>query len=127
MPYIASLSAEMEDDEYEAKIVHKDGKASESSPLLSKTASTESLQKSPSRPETFDGALELTGVGVFHCLLVLVAGWALASDSVEVQCISFVTPLLDNKEANPDTQLAPTKVYGLLPELCGPINEVLLG
>lgn len=93
-----------------AKVVHKDGNASESSPLLSKTGSTESLPMSASQPETFDAALEMTGVGFFHCLLVLVAGWALASDSVEVQCISFVTPLLDNKMANPDTALAPNKV-----------------
>ena len=87
------------------------GKASESSPLLSKTANTE-YDEFPkrSRPETFDGALESTGVGLFHCILVLVAGWALASDSVEVQCISFVTPLLDNIDRNPDIKLAPSKV-----------------
>ena len=86
-------------------------KSSESSPLLSKTASSEYDNVSlKSRPETFDDALESTGVGLFHCILVLVAGWALASDSVEVQCISFVTPLLDNVDRNPDTKLAPSKV-----------------
>ena len=86
-------------------------KASESSPLLSKAASSEyDALPRKSRPETFDEALESTGVGLFHCVLVLVAGWALASDSVEVQCISFVTPLLDNVERNPDTKLAPNKV-----------------
>lgn len=89
-------------------------KAGESSPLLSKAASSEYDDLNPrgkSRPESFDEALELTGVGLFHCLLVLVAGWALASDSVEVQCISFVTPLLDNEDRNPDKKLAPSKVY----------------
>ena len=101
----------MDDDLYPgAKVVHKNANSSESSPLLPKTESTESLPTSASRPETFDAALEATGVGFFHCLLVLVAGWALASDSVEVQCISFVTPLLYNKMANPDTALAPNKV-----------------
>lgn len=51
------------------------------------------------------------GVGFFHVLLTVVTGWALASDSVEVQCISFVTPKL----ANETTSLRPTKVQeGLL-------------
>lgn len=45
--------------------------------------------------QSFDDVLEGTGVGVFHVVLVLVSGWALASDSVEIQCISFVTPQLD--------------------------------
>ena len=43
----------------------------------------------------FDQALERLGLGGYHVLLVLVCGWALASDSVEIQCISFVTPQLD--------------------------------
>ena len=89
-----------------------DDKEGESSPLLSKVSSSEynNLPPSKSRPETFDEALESTGIGLFHCLLVLVAGWALASDSVEVQCISFVTPLLDDTDRNPDKRLAPNKV-----------------
>ena len=91
-------------------------KVGESSPLLAKAASSEydGLPRSKSRPETFDEALESTGVGLFHFLLVLVAGWALASDSVEVQCISFVTPLLDNIDRNPDTRLAPSKVHSTI-------------
>ena len=93
----------------EESLVYKNGKAGEASPLLPKTTSLESL--SPTRPKTFDEALEFAGVGFFHCLLVLVAGWALASDSVEVQCISFVTPQLDNSDANPDRNLAPSKVH----------------
>ena len=57
----------------------------------------------------FEEALEGVGVGVFHVILLFVAGWALASDSVEVQCISFVTPQLDG----PHSQLHPTKVVQL--------------
>ena len=59
--------------------------------------------------KTFDDALESVGVGFFHVLLILVAGWALASDSVEVQCISFVTPQLSDSE-NPDKALSPDDV-----------------
>ena len=59
---------------------------------------------------TFDDALDSQGVGLFHIVLILVAGWALASDSVEVQCVSFVTPQLSDQFANPDTALSPTDV-----------------
>lgn len=57
---------------------------------------------------SFEDALDSPGVGFFHVLLVLVAGWALASDSVEVQCISFVTPRLGDNLSNPDTDLSPS-------------------
>lgn len=50
---------------------------------------------------SFDDALEGVGVGLFHVVLLLVSGWALASDSVEIQCISFVTPQLDRHHNNP--------------------------
>ena len=50
---------------------------------------------------SLDEALDRVGVGVFHVILVLVAGWALASDSVEVQCISFVTPQIDRNDSDP--------------------------
>ena len=42
------------------------------------------------------------------CRCLIVMGWALASDSVEVTCISFVTPVLE--EAPPDDPLYATKV-----------------
>lgn len=54
---------------------------------------------------SFDAVLERSGAGLFHVILTLVAGWALASDSVEVQSVSFVIPKLDN-----DTTARPTKV-----------------
>ena len=99
----------MEDEDIPIK--YNQDKLSESTRLLPKAGSSGSL--SQPRPANFDEALEATGVGFFHFILVLVAGWALASDSVEVQCISFVTPLLNDKEHNPDTQLAPSKVLNI--------------
>ena len=76
-------------------------------------------EKSPLLEESnkivgLDQALDSAGVGFFHFLLVIVAGWALASDSVEVQCISFVTPQLTSADANPDKALRPTDVRKFL-------------
>lgn len=68
------------------------------------------LRKEGSSIRTFDDALDSPGVGLFHVVLILVAGWALASDSVEVQCVSFVTPQLSDKNANPDKGLRPSDV-----------------
>ena len=62
--------------------------------------------------KSFDEALDSTGVGFFHVLLILVSGWALASDSVEVQCISFVTPQLSADYGNPDPALDLDDVSG---------------
>ena len=57
---------------------------------------------------SFDEVLERVGVGAFHVILILVAGWALASDSVEIQCISFVTPQLDaGSNSNDNTSQVP--------------------
>lgn len=36
--------------------------------------------------------LDSIGYGFFHVILLMVAGWALASDSVEILCISFISP-----------------------------------
>lgn len=41
---------------------------------------------------TFNEAIEETGFGLFHWLLLLVCGWANASDSVEILCVSFLLP-----------------------------------
>ena len=60
------------------------------------------------RSRLLDEILDRTGYGLFHVLLILVAGWALASDSVEVQCISFVAPVLE--AANYTSGLKPTKL-----------------
>ena len=67
---------------------------------------TEGKNKGPAgSARSFDDALEGVGVGVFHLILILVAGWALASDSVEVQCISFVTPQIDRNESDPSQKV----------------------
>lgn len=80
---------------------------SEKTPLLD----AEDVSCGLKRAKTFEEALDKVGVGFFHIILIIVAGCALASDSVEVQCISFVTPQLDN----PGSDLHPTKVEeGLL-------------
>lgn len=34
----------------------------------------------------------LSGFGLFHWLLLLVCGWANASDAVEILCVSFLLP-----------------------------------
>ena len=68
------------------------------------------LGRSKNGKAELDDALDRVGVGFFHFLLVIVSGWALASDSVEVQCVSFVTPQLTDREANPDEALRPTNV-----------------
>ena len=70
--------------------------ATEVSPLLVRTSSQsdEEEENSP-RAKLLDELLDKAGYGLFHVILVLVAGWALASDSVEVQCISFVAPVLE--------------------------------
>lgn len=36
--------------------------------------------------------LDSIGYGFFHVILLIVSGWALASDSVEILCISFISP-----------------------------------
>lgn len=55
-------------------------------------------------------ALDNIGLGFFHFVLILVCGWALASDSVEVLCISFVSPQLKDVSTNPDIALKPNSV-----------------
>ncbi|KAM9808124.1 synaptic vesicle glycoprotein 2B [Neosynchiropus ocellatus] len=41
---------------------------------------------------TFEEALEETGFGAFHFLLLFVCGWANASDAIEILCMSFLLP-----------------------------------
>jgi len=40
----------------------------------------------------YETAIETTGYGKFHYLLLLVCGWANAADAVELLCISFILP-----------------------------------
>ncbi|XP_017292502.1 synaptic vesicle glycoprotein 2B [Kryptolebias marmoratus] len=41
---------------------------------------------------SYEEAVEQTGFGCFHWLLLLVCGWANASDAVEILCVSFLLP-----------------------------------
>lgn len=52
----------------------------------------------------YETALGLTGYGVFHYWLMLVCGWANASDAVEILCISFLLP-----SAECDLELTPAR------------------
>lgn len=52
----------------------------------------------------YDTALARAGYGKFHYLLMLVCGWANASDAVEVLCISFLLP-----SAECDLELTPAR------------------
>lgn len=73
----------------------------EETPLLAGTTNHSQEKKYGSAEEAFDVALSRVPVGPFHLLLIGLCGWALASDSVEVQCISFVTPQLDSSNPAP--------------------------
>ena len=52
----------------------------------------------------YDTAISRTGYGKFHYLLMLVCGWANASDAVEILCISFLLP-----SAECDLELTPAR------------------
>jgi len=66
----------------------KDRSDSDSS-LSSETGSKSDLNK-------LSPTLDSIGYGLFHVILTLVSGWALASDSVEVLCISFISPAAEH-------------------------------
>jgi VNT family MFS transporter (synaptic vesicle glycoprotein 2) len=67
-----------------------------------------------------DNLLDENGYGTFHIFLVLICGWVLASDSIEVTGVSYVIPVLDNctnKDLPPD--LYPTKLQS------GALNAII--
>ncbi|XP_040893888.1 synaptic vesicle glycoprotein 2B [Toxotes jaculatrix] len=47
---------------------------------------------SAQRRLTYEEAVEEAGFGLFHWLLLVVCGWANASDAVEILCVSFLLP-----------------------------------
>lgn len=77
--------------------------AGESEPLIRKP-------KEQGPVKSLEDALDSPGVGLFHLLLLLIAGCAHVSNSMAVQGVSFVTPLLNDSDANPDQDLRPTYV-----------------
>ena len=67
----------------------------EESQLREKTDSDSSLDSDTELRrdvKKLSGTLDSIGYGFFHFILLVVAGWALASDSVEILCISFISP-----------------------------------
>ncbi|XP_010766737.1 synaptic vesicle glycoprotein 2C [Notothenia coriiceps] len=48
--------------------------------------------ESSERRLTYEEAVEEAGFGLFHWLLLVVCGWANASDAVEILCVSFLLP-----------------------------------
>ena len=93
---VASEASDSDDDEGSVEFSGgKHSHAREETPLLGAVPSTSTNTARRQKFRSFDEALEGVSVGVFHLVLVLVCGWAIASDSVEIQCISFVTPQLD--------------------------------
>ncbi|MBN3307838.1 SV2B protein, partial [Amia calva] len=57
---------------------------------------------------SFEEAVEQAGFGLFHGILLVVCGWANASDAVEILCVSFLLPT-----ARCDLQLSSSDI-GLL-------------
>ncbi|XP_038078270.1 synaptic vesicle glycoprotein 2C-like isoform X2 [Patiria miniata] len=50
------------------------------------------IETDPAKLGNFDEALEKAGFGKFHVLLVILCGWANASDAVEILSVSFLLP-----------------------------------
>ena len=72
-------------------------KVSEDTALLEEdTKDPKHASQSPKERRLYK-SLEDTGYGFFHVILTVVCGWALASDSVEVLCISFAIPVAEGE------------------------------
>ena len=72
-----------------------EGFSEEHSPIQDRADSESSLDydtEFKSDLKKLSTTLDSIGYGFFHIILLFVAGWALASDSVEILCISFVSP-----------------------------------
>ncbi|XP_037553339.1 synaptic vesicle 2-related protein, partial [Nematolebias whitei] len=50
------------------------------------------LDEAATKKLSYEEAVERAGFGRFHWLLLLVCGWANASDAVEILCVSFLLP-----------------------------------
>ncbi|XP_034542119.1 synaptic vesicle glycoprotein 2C [Notolabrus celidotus] len=75
--------------------------------IFDKSSSTGSMGSQQMRL-TYEEAVEAAGFGAFHYGLLVVCGWANASDAVEILCVSFLLPT-----ARCDMQLS-TSDMGLL-------------
>lgn len=65
------------------------------------------------RKLTYEEAVEEAGFGLFHYLLLVVCGWANASDAVEILCVSFLLPTArcDLKLSSSDMGLLTASIF----------------
>ncbi|KAJ8417134.1 hypothetical protein AAFF_G00283610 [Aldrovandia affinis] len=54
--------------------------------------STSDVEKRTQMKLSYEEAVEESGFGLFHAFLLVVCGWANASDAVEILCVSFLLP-----------------------------------
>jgi len=59
----------------------------QNTPLIPSDASNDEREE-----KSYEALLNHIGFGKFHVLLLLVCGWANASDAVEILCVSFILP-----------------------------------
>ncbi|XP_058501371.1 synaptic vesicle glycoprotein 2B [Solea solea] len=62
--------------------------------IFDRSSSNNGHEASGSAPRriSYEEAMEETGFGLFHWLLLVICGWANASDAVEILCVSFLLP-----------------------------------
>ncbi|XP_061898706.1 synaptic vesicle glycoprotein 2C [Entelurus aequoreus] len=70
---------------------HNEWDSDEGETSFERSASNDGA-KAAERRLTYEEAVEAAGFGLFHWLLLLVCGWANASDAVEIVCVSFLLP-----------------------------------
>ncbi|XP_056596561.1 synaptic vesicle glycoprotein 2C [Triplophysa dalaica] len=62
-------------------------------PLLQSSHAYEDDDQATNKKKlSYEEAVEATGFGLFHWLLLVICGWANASDAVEILCVSFLLP-----------------------------------
>ncbi|XP_061077207.1 synaptic vesicle glycoprotein 2C [Conger conger] len=70
-------------------------------------------QKREQKKLSYEEAVEAAGFGFFHGLLLVVCGWANASDAVEILCVSFLLPTArcDLKLSSTDMGLLTASIF----------------
>ncbi|XP_077567339.1 synaptic vesicle glycoprotein 2B [Stigmatopora nigra] len=66
--------------------------SSEDETLFQRSSSSTPRDDNDGARLTYEEAVEASGFGLFHWLLLLACGWANASDAVEIVCVSFLLP-----------------------------------
>ncbi|GAB1605772.1 vesicle glycoprotein 2C-like isoform X2 [Argonauta hians] len=60
--------------------------------LLSSDSNDSEYEDHKPEPTPYEDALEMTGYGKFHYMLLFICGWAVSSDAVEIISLSYVLP-----------------------------------